>query len=299
MATRKNSAGKKATPVVKAKGNVKTSADATKCGNPDCDKLVGVGENAIECWACNIWYHKECSNITSPEFESLVKLENIYWICEHCREADRNDKNEMKELKKIMSTVQDAIREMLNKMNKMEEERTHMKREVKELVKKEVEEAIVEFKEEERRKNNIIVSGLPEISGVKEGEGETSTSEIENLLNYIGTQDPEITHGDILEAFRLGKPREDKKPRIVKVVFKNQEIKKKVVKKAINKNKRERDPNMKVYVNDDLTVKQREEDRILREELKRRRALGEDVMRRGNEIVQRKPGSQTVIQKQN
>ena len=56
-------------------------------------------------------------------------------------------------------------------------------------------------------------------------------------------------------------------------------------------NKKEKDPQKKIYVNEDLTIKQRALDKTIREELKRRRALGEDVVRRGDEIITRKPSA--------
>jgi len=62
----------------------------------------------------------------------------------------------------------------------------------------------------------------------------------------------------------------------LKVTFKNQETRQEIVRKA--RLLRNMPPYRNIFVNPDLTLKQRQERKELNEELKRRRVLGEEVM---------------------
>ena len=89
---------------------------------------------------------------------------------------------------------------------------------------------------------------------------------------------------------RLGKKTEDSstKPRLLRVTLENVEVKKQILMKA--KHLRDSvDGNLsKVFISPDLTPKEREANRKLREELKARRDQGENVVIRNGKIVDSK-----------
>jgi len=243
---RRNSASQKKTLETKTKKSPSVSAcesekhnSPTKCGSIHCEEFVNDDEDAIECWSCNEWFHRKCTNLSTLEFDSLVKLQNLHWICEKCQEGDKSTKNDVKEMKKSIDSLKNVMQEILVKMTRMEEEKSKLNETVKSMVKKEVEEVMGEYKEEEKRKNNSIISGLPEIFP----ENSQEKNEIDNFLKFL--KNDQVKKEDVIDAFRLGKPREDKKPRILKIVFRNQESKRSTVKDIINKNKNQKDQSKK------------------------------------------------------
>ena len=77
------------------------------------------------------------------------------------------------------------------------------------------------------------------------------------------------------EIVRLGNQIRDDKPRPLKLELRNEAEKFVILRKAANIRKTENEKLKKVIISTDMTLKQREIDKILREELKRRRLAGE------------------------
>ena len=49
-----------------------------------CDTNVSWGCKGIACDACNIWYHHDCVDLASAEWERLGQHQSIQWICPRC-----------------------------------------------------------------------------------------------------------------------------------------------------------------------------------------------------------------------
>ena len=281
------------------KQSQKTPSCSTTSSNPpslNCSKCTNEFEESdesIECWQCKHWLHRKCTSLSPVEFDNLARTKNsgIQWICSSCLDLTntQSSNNNIAELKTLMLTMQTTINNLVCKISLLEEERRDTKKSIESMVQKEVSLAIDEMREEDKRKNNVIISGLVETP---------DTDETKNLLEatHLLTDIPNVKD-EICSIFRLGKPptapnsNQHVRPRLLKVSFKSLETKEKVFRKLIDINKREKDPKKKIYVNDDLTSKQRIVDKEVREELKRRRSLGEDVVRRGNEVILRNPPS--------
>lgn len=141
-----------------------------------------------------------------------------------------------------------------------------------------MQEQLEEWKDEERRKLNVILYNLPENTQNTETD-ETQTLEL--LSHILG----EPAEAKIERIFRLGKA-DQQKTRPISVRFRNIEAKRSVMKQTY----KVKDSGFnQVSVASDLTSKQRIAQKIVYEEMKRRRMAGESdlVMRRG-EIVRRK-----------
>ena len=235
--------------------------------------------DSIECWHCGQWFHKRCANnLTVDEFATLCDSShpNIAWICEICVDKNKNKSNSntdshsaiLEEILKQLTNITQRL-DLIEKNGKEEEDR------VVKLVEEKVNEAMEELKEEEKRKNNIIISNVKE-------DGDDLIQ-----IQTFFKEEVSISTDEVAEIYRLGKKREDAKfPRPIKVVLKSN--RKDVLTKAaikINKGRTQAD---RVYVNNDLTARQREADGKLRAELRERRTAGESVAIKNGKIVNTK-----------
>lgn len=137
-----------------------------------------------------------------------------------------------------------------------------------------------DFLDKEKRKLNIVVHNIPE------PQGETYAQRVDHDKS---TFKEVIREGmrlnvNVTKAFRVGKVGLER-PRLLVVGLENAEVKMEVLKMAPQLRSTDRYSN--VYITPDLTWKEREEGRKLREELKRRTNAGEDLTIRRGRIVKR------------
>ena len=172
-------------------------------------------------------------------------------------------------LLKVLETQKrqdDEIKKLKEDVLKMEENHTSI---------------IAEIEDRDRRKANLIVSGLQEMKeGTVEERRKWDLAKVHALFSNLDVA-KEHTQG-ISSTFRIGRL-SLVKPRLLKVVCANAESKRALLLKA--KSLRGKEEYKYVYVNPDLTPAQQAQSKELREELRRRRNLGEDVIIRHGAIV--------------
>ena len=128
-----------------------------------------------------------------------------------------------------------------------------------------------------QRRTNIIISGLEaKMSGSLEERKDDDGKKCFHLLSRLGVS----SEDSIMQINRIGRP--EKIP-MLKVTLDTYQTKQTVIRKA--KELRTDFPN--VYVNPDRTPMQQFQQRELRQELRRRRDNGEDVIIKGNSVVSR------------
>ena len=145
-------------------------------------------------------------------------------------------------------------------------------------VKHEVQEEIREQQNRIERKLNLIVSGMPESKGNEEHNDITLVNEIHSKLDVKPISSFKIR--------RLGKKGTKPRPTLIQYQEADQETRATILRNA----KKLRNVNKEncisaVFVNPDLTYKEREESWKLRQELKRRRENGEELIIRRGAIV--------------
>lgn len=258
-----------------------------------CSKAVLDGEDGMCCYTCENWHHRECTDLTNDEYRSLQRGGNaIQWVCESCLKNDRKKKNENSKLEEMVSKVLSAITGLSERIARLEKSKEDMENKVEEIIDQKiqvkVDEALGELREIEKRKNNVILTNLPESE--KETQEEKEEEEVKKVLNHF-ENDSNLTKEDIQiqKVFRLGKPVPGKR-RLLKVELKNTESKEKVMKAAsvLNQSQRKVELTKRTYVNADLTPKQRSVENDLRKELKTRIEKGEKNLQiKNGKICQR------------
>jgi len=138
-----------------------------------------------------------------------------------------------------------------------------------------------EMEDRLRRRKNWIVSGIPEqTAGTAEERSRTDSQKVTTLLDDLC----EVSDESISRVHRIGRQHPDKN-RLLRVILCDEDDTKTILHKA--KELRNMPPHNNIFINRDLTPYQRENNKKLREELKRRRASGEDVVIRSGKLVLR------------
>lgn len=162
--------------------------------------------------------------------------------------------------------------EVRNLKSKMDDRFTSFEREV-----------LQDLQETDKRKNNVIIFGLKESSHTfPSASKEDDFRSVESLSASLGVDDLKIQ-----DCFRLGKrdSRGDK-PRPVKVICDENQQRQRLIRNAYRIPQLNEDLGFRrVYIKPDLTPKEQEADRLLRQELVFRRSAGERVVLRRGRIV--------------
>ena len=256
--------------------------DSAPCRN--CTMIVCEGKS-IQCDRCKSWFHLACSELNNADWENLrkTKSEAIWWNCSFCLKsgASPDDKlaaadAKLEAMMKIVETLQmqnQMILSLLQSTGGL----------VNQTVKEQINDFLGEEKEKNARKNNLIMFHIPESEKTGCEEKAADKRLVTDLYKMLIPGEDFAGEG-ALEVTRLGtKPalNSGRKPRAVKVTFADEGQKMSVLKKAKDVRRLPDGLASKVVIVPDKTLKEREKDKVLLTELKRRRLDGEDVIIRG------------------
>ena len=217
--------------------------------------------------------------MSNNDYKVLKKQTSVMWFCkDNCYEkaeslfagslADINSK--LDQLVKGFADIQ------LEKQNSEEILDKRIEEKVKEVI----------FEEKEKRKLNLIAFHVPEAA--------TGSTKIERMTHeqlYLNDILSELkVAAEIEDIVRLGKEVEGK-ARPLKFKVKTVEVKKEILSEAKELKNNGNETMRKVFICPDRTPKQREENRKLVAELKRRRNAGEDVVIMNGSLKFRSKGS--------
>ena len=180
-----------------------------------------------------------------------------------------------------------AIVNTLVTQNEMILQILKQEKKLEETVKVQVEEVLENQRQQEDRKNNLVVFNVEE-SGAPEEEKSHDLSEIKSILRYV-CPDVDVDSVEEAEIFRLGQRKPPAasnakpKPRPIKIKFKSTESKTSALRQA-RKLKDHKKYN-RIGLAADKTQREREADKALRTEMMRRRSDEEDVYTRGGKLI--------------
>ena len=287
------------------------SQTGSACGSCEeicVDKPEKDEDTSIQCDFCNLWYHRGCTNFTPSIWNQLNKNENIVFSCDNCvinksksrdnleaiklliEESQKENTKLFKGLKdEIFSQVDRVVDEKLkkyNESNEMKQEKlSKMIEEVKateinieEKIKTQVAMCMENKAEKDDKSNNLIIHKLPELNISKEQQQEKDKEDITKII--------EITNPEFKAEFiniikdqnnvqRLGDKKPDAvRPRPIKVVLPDQEMKHKIFKGCKNL----KETNFKhISIQSDLSKEEQKRNFELRAELRERINKGESV----------------------
>ena len=272
-----------------------------------CGGEVKDNEDALLCQWCNEWRHLGCTSTTRADFA---------WYCSVCQPIVKENlkvfgqmRRDLDEAKVRVRNVETKVVNVEGRVEKLEQRDGVLEGKVDELKNKvfdvhqtienvvnvKLEDAMKEESEKTRKRANIMIHNLPEISSTDvEKRKRWGVRECVKVFNeYLGVA---TEQQEVVRAVRMGK-RDDtgNKPRLLSVTLNSVGKKFDIISKAPKLKTASEEGIKKLFITRDMTLKERNEERKLRDELRKRRDEGEtDLMIRRGKIV-KKPGAQGSV----
>ena len=237
-------------------------------------------DDGLECEMCLKWFHAVCQGVTAELYAVLTKYNSQMWFCNKCKPSVKKNSEKIRELEKqneIMQAKLGILEENWEKLRKelMDETISKVRTELgEELIKtttKHVMEQIKEENEKEKKKENIIMYNVKES---RKERPEERIKDDSDLVSDIIEHSLETTDYNIEQVIRLGKA-ENGRTRPLLVKLRTEKQKWNVIKNAKKLKNATNDDRKKIGIALDMTEKERELEKKLRAELKRRRDNGE------------------------
>ena len=259
-----------------------SGSDSDRCMG--CSKDVKDGQSGIRCDVCERWYHGKC--------EGLVKKDLDYfggskapWVCRSCTGQVKANREKVEGLEAENSRLMIENRAVNGKLEEILRGIREIKQEIKSEIKAELKEEIIgevrrEFREEmetmrdsdevRKRECNLIVHGMREV-------GENERGRFADMVReHLGLGDIEVVE---VNRLKRGEGKRDEngniKPSPMLVRLKSKGQKWAVIGRAKNLRHCEVAEFKRVMIMPDLTLREREKDKRLRDELRHRRDEGE------------------------
>ena len=223
---------------------------------PSCSQMVSAKSPSIDCDLCGHWFHAACTNLAADVFDSLVSIaDTTGWVCYRCRHSAREALRAVQASQAALAEqvaslivtnkqLTDRIEALENNLITKTEAATSANNpaegEFKTFVRKEM---VAEALDKERRKNNIIVSGLPVPDSSSACEQFTNFCE-----EFLGCRPMLISNNCKV----IDKPVPGKTPRL-KIVFENEDTRNDVLRRSKELRNASEGWVRVVYCNPDLT----------------------------------------------
>ena len=301
-----------------------------KCGK--CNNLVLEDHKGIECEICEKWFHAECEDLESAEYEVLSRHTKgfLHWYCHICNDEtsklmktvyamqEKQFKTEM-ELHKISKDTSDkftrveddllTIKKELSQMNQKLEATSKTDKDIEtqiesklgsvaadvEQLNKAVDSAkllAAEEQDKENRRCNVILYRLPESS--QTAAEERAVDDKRFCTQLLTRLNMGLTDEDIKKVVRLGKKGQATEPRPLLLQF-GSRLAKNYTMESLYKIPHMESKFKNVIVAHDMTKKEREDCKELVQEAKQKTLddrSGEWVF-----VVRGPPGQMRIIQK--
>ena len=233
-----------------------------------CSKHVTRREKGISCDICEGWYHSICTGMSDIHYNFYKNEEKINWVCTNCittkkeensihdilkdirkksEDESENIRQERKQMLDMMKQLTEQMKKMEDKIdNKINDKLQTSEREMMIRINNELDERFEKLK----RKNNIILYGIPESDG--ENDDDRLKEDIKKTNELF--EKIEITV-EKYKLIRLGNKITAEKVRPIKIEMDKEEDKHNILRGAA-KIRNINDENIKkVIISSDMTIK--------------------------------------------
>ena len=284
----------------------------TKCEGmkEDLYKVLSKGVEAVHwfCSQCNKGFAGMIAQLKAMKDRQdrmEIDIKDLRKVLSELKQGKIQERQEKleSELKEMKTEVKGWNKELIENIQKTNETSTKIETlvEAKRLegVEQRVEVSVKELKEDvdekleiEKRRNNLIFHGVKE-AGIVDLESMTKHPDMEQIEEILkdGLRLDSSRH--LVEIQRIGRYVAGK-IRPLRLIVKTQEGRAMILKRA--KDLKEVDSFKKVFITPDLTRKQQQSDKVLREQVKKFRSEGhQNVSIRGGKVVKNLPGQKVEI----
>lgn len=224
-----------------------------------CKRQIDLNSR-FECRLCKSIFHRDkvCSGLNANVIRSANDNRQILIMCHDCSQR--------------LVKLEARVAHLEQTKDRTDNTDTKLKTDL-------VSEAINEFQERDRKKDNLILFNVPESTHVNDPEKE-DCDYFKSICTSLSVKDVRFT-----SLKRIG--RKTDKPRPVIVTFASQESRRAMLYKAKNLRKLSDDHPLKpVVIKMDLTKSQQQAEKLLQVSLKSRREAGDDcVIWRGKVVL--------------
>ena len=323
------SSGRKNSTTVTKNAQKQKCEENEKCGI--CNNFVLEEHNGIECEICEKWFHAECVDLESAEYEVLARHTKgyLHWYCHVCNdETSKLMKTVFSIQEKQLKTdsdLQKLSKETGDKFTKVEEDLVTIKKELSEItqklevtnntendIDKQIESKLgsvaadveqlnkavdsakslaAEQQDKENRRCNIILYKVPESS--QTAAEERAVDDKRFCSQLLTKLNMGLTDEDIKKVVRLGKKGQTSNPRPLLLQF-GSRLAKNYTMESLYKIPHLEQKFKNVIVAHDMTKKEREECKELVQEAKQKTMndSGKWVF-----VVRGPPGQMRIVQK--
>ena len=190
------------------------------------------------------------------------------------------------------TAMMERMSQLMDRMDVMErnivtkDSLVEFEKKVDHMIDSKIDTAMEERLEREKRKLHLVFVNVQESTGDKEEIMERDLKKVKDMIKICVPKEAEKIK--VENPTRLGALNAGHRPRLLRVKVENEEIKWQILKNAskLNEGMDWSEASRMQYINLDYTAKEREQNKMLREELKRRRQAGErNIKIKGNKIV--------------
>ena len=248
-----------------------------------CQKSVRP-DKAVKCQECNNLVHYDCkagySQLTLADKTNLC-------ICVSCVAAGISANIKLTQANRELKAENVKLKALVDKLSSLETEITCLKQKFDSLhqtftsqqappspsnpTEEFMYDTYREFQNRESRKLNLVISGITELN------------QDERMVNDLIKTQLSIADVDITNCRRLGHP--GTRPRPLLVSLKTMKLKREILSRAPSLRSYTTPENNRVYINPDFTPQQRQNNSLLREQLKQQRQAGDLVKIHRGKIV--------------
>ena len=226
----------------------------------NCGKIIRDEEDSIMCDMCLKWFHINCQSVSRAMFNAFSEKDAPPYICKQCN-GKKGGLHKTHKGQEILFEVEERFRNMDGRISGIEDRVDDLEvktdyaanDEFKAAVDEKINEFKSEFEDQQFRKPNIIVEGIPESSKPNgEDKKKDDMDMVKKLLNVC-----EMSDAQVKVAVRVG-PSKNGGPRSLKVVFKDEAAKLNILTKEVHEKMVANDNFKDIMIYPDRTPKERE-----------------------------------------
>ena len=275
-----------------------------------CNVKTNRNNKGTTCEFCGIHVHVACINGIENDFkQALLKFDQVKWTCTSCKQKFKSLLSENDRLKAENSTLKLENESLRRRFDNLETQFSNFKTEFKSEILQELRNnpstpptadqsqsindqvlaCLREERDRDRKRLNLCLRNFPETDSTV-STGNERARVIELFTSRLGVNGSDLNSG-IMNVKRVG-TRNDDRPRIIIIECSNIDLRRKLLQNSFKLKDVPPTNDKKVFLTPDMTKKQLEEDRILRDELWSRRNRGENVfIRRGVVVLRQGPAN--------
>ncbi len=268
--------------------------DPSSCGR--CRKQLEATDQALECETCHQIFHIQCENVNKTQYNCIAASSKgkgktksrVHWYCNTCDIITDDWMRSMSTLhanQQVLEGKVDKLEEKIEKkadleeMKQIENRVTTLEARISTIQENpenpqpstssgqgNQDDVIKEIKDQEERKKNVLFFNLPESKA--SDVNDRAKHDKEEVKEISKICQATIKKDEMIKAKRLGKKSNDKpRPLLIELVS---DEKKRALFQNLSKLQHAPDKYKSVSVQNDLTPKQRENEKKLREEAKKK-----------------------------